>query len=589
MYLGELKLWNFRKFGSELEEFDLSKPNLTINFHKGVNLLIGENDSGKSAIIDAIKLVLKTHSFEWNRISEDDFYNAYKRLRIELTFKDFTDEEAKHFAEWLGWDDSKNPYLKIFLDVKRNDERILPYEIRAGIDDIGSSLSAEAREYLKVTYLKPLRDAESELIPKKNSRLSQIFMGYRLFKDGDEHKLVGEVKRTNEEIKNYFKENIKPDIDSFLEAFLDKESEFEISEPSLKKILESLHLKIYGEKNLGLGSHNILFISSELLHLKNEDEGLKLALIEEIEAHLHPQVQLRIIENLQEKDDIQLIITTHSPNIGSKIKLENLFICHNGDVFPMGKGNTKLDESDYKFLERFLDVTKANMFFAKGVILVEGWAEELILPALAKKIGISLTQKGISIVNVGSTAFLRYCKIFQREDDKNMFIPVAVITDLDIKPDEYKKIDSRKEIKTEEDFNIDNEISKKKEKLEGQSVRVFISPHWTLEYCLMLDSKLRVLLIDAIKFVFDEENRGERALQNLEKEIKDILTKTSDTKIATYLYHRMFLERKISKASVAQYFAELLENDNSIGKDNLENIESIQYLIEAIKYAAESE
>ncbi|WP_457644297.1 AAA family ATPase [Persephonella sp.] len=248
MYLSHLKLWNFRKFGSKSEEIDLSEPSLVINFHKGVNLIIGENDSGKSAIIDAIRLVLKTHSVEWIKITEDDFYNNSRRLRIELTFEDFTDEEAKHFIEWLGWDENKNPYLKVFLDVKRTEKRILTSEVRAGIDDIGSQLSAEAREYLKVTYLKPLRDAEAELVPRKNSRLSQIFIGHELFKDEDDHEIVNKVKLTNEEIKKYFNNEVKSIIDKFLKDFMDKESTFEIADPSLRKILESLHLKIDGEK-----------------------------------------------------------------------------------------------------------------------------------------------------------------------------------------------------------------------------------------------------------------------------------------------------------------------------------------------------
>ena len=64
MYLSNIKLWNFRKFGSD-SKFDLNKPNLDLNFKQGLNVLIGENDSGKSAIIDAIKLALKTHEFEW--------------------------------------------------------------------------------------------------------------------------------------------------------------------------------------------------------------------------------------------------------------------------------------------------------------------------------------------------------------------------------------------------------------------------------------------------------------------------------------------------------------------------------------------
>ena len=101
MYLSNIKLWNFRRFGSN-DPFDLEKPNLTLNFKKGLNVLIGENDSGKTAIVDAIKLVLKTHSFEWIRVSDEDFYKDSDRLRIELIFSDLADTEAKNFTECLS-------------------------------------------------------------------------------------------------------------------------------------------------------------------------------------------------------------------------------------------------------------------------------------------------------------------------------------------------------------------------------------------------------------------------------------------------------------------------------------------------------
>ena len=119
MYLSNLKLWNFRKFGS-MSEFDLEKPDMDLNFTKGLNVLIGENDSGKSAIIDAIKLVLKTHSYEWIRIAEDDFHQETARFRIELVFDDLSDEEAKNFTEWLGWHgegEGAKPYLRLIYDV----------------------------------------------------------------------------------------------------------------------------------------------------------------------------------------------------------------------------------------------------------------------------------------------------------------------------------------------------------------------------------------------------------------------------------------------------------------------------------------
>jgi len=212
MYLHELKLWNFRKYGGggDLvnEENKIREPDLKVQFQNGLNVLIGENDSGKTAIIDSIKLVLKTHSTEWIWVSLEDFYNNTKQMRIECIFKKLRDNEAFHFTEWLGMEgegEKIEPYLRMILDIRHNDERILPFEVRAGVDDIGNPLTAEARDYLKVTYLKPLRDAQHELIPKRNSRLSQILEGHEIFKGkADKHKLKDISRCFNCLIQKYF-------------------------------------------------------------------------------------------------------------------------------------------------------------------------------------------------------------------------------------------------------------------------------------------------------------------------------------------------------------------------------------------------
>ena len=70
---------------------------------------------------------------------------------------------------------------------------------------------------------------------------------------------------------------------------------------------------------------NRLFMAVELLHLRKQWDGLKLCLIEELEAHLHPQDQMKVIDTLQEEENIQFILTTHSPNLASKVKIEILF------------------------------------------------------------------------------------------------------------------------------------------------------------------------------------------------------------------------------------------------------------------------
>ena len=75
---------------------------------------------------------------------------------------------------------------------------------------------------------------------------------------------------------------------------------------------------------------------------------------------------------------------------------------------------TKLQPKNYDFLYRFLDATKANLFFARGVLLVEGDAENLLIPTIAKVIDRPLHRYGVSIVNVGSTAFAHFVKIFHR-------------------------------------------------------------------------------------------------------------------------------------------------------------------------------
>ena len=160
------------------------------------------------------------------------------------------------------------------------------------------------------------------------------------------------------------------------------------------------------------------------------DGGLKLAMIEELEAHLHPQAQLRLISYLQNeysKNNVQIIISTHSPILAYKINLKNLILIKNGCGYDLTEGETALYKGDYLFLQRFLDATKSNLFFAKGIIMVEGNAENILIPVIADVLGYPLEKNGISIVNVGSTAFLRYSRIMVRSDESPIGIPVSII------------------------------------------------------------------------------------------------------------------------------------------------------------------
>jgi len=599
MYLSNIKLWNFRKFGFD-GELDIEKPNLNLNFTEGLNVIIGENDSGKTAIIDALKLVLKTHSYDYIRVEDKDFYTVANRFRIELAFEGLTPDEAKNFTEWLGWigtGEEAKPFLKLNYDIKRQGKKILPADVKAGIDVDGYLLTAEAKEYLKATYLKPLRDAENELIAKRNSRLSQILLGDAAFKGKEkEHELVKIFESLSEELKKYFKgefetkvtneageeltvkpqegKQIKDKIDGYIKGFYGNnyETEFNAATNDIKSILEKLTLFLKDEPNPGLGTLNRLFMAAELLHLnKSNWSGLRLGLVEELEAHLHPQAQMQVIEAFQKQDTIQLILTTHSPNLASKLKLENLIICNNANGFPMGEAYTKLGKDNYKFLEKFLDTTKANFFFAKGVILVEGWAEEILIPSLARAIGINLTEKGVSIVNIGHTGFDHYSKIYLRTAEPFMTIPVAVITDADIR--EYEK--------NEGDYvkrDADTVHQETLQKIAGinakaeQKVKYFPAPNWTLEYSLFKSAFLITVFRNAVKAIHTKTDWN----ADFEKSLAEKLIK-----------------KGLKKTEIAYHMANAIDEDLSKSLEEREVLisvddesDAINYLLKAIKYAA---
>lgn len=499
MMISELKIYNFRRFKS----VD-GAPGLKITFHKGLNALIGENDSGKTAVIDALKLVLLTQSNEYIRPTDEDFYKSNNgdvcsEFKIDCMITEFTQNEAKNFIEYLTFkkNGDKVAYtLELHYRAWKEGYKIFQ-ELRVGDIDDGISIDGKARDLLKAVYLKPLRDAEREMSSGRSSRISQILLNHPVFKDKKEHMLLDIFQEANEKIEDYFTDDeegkrILQTIRDNLESFNDKgqasNAELKTSDIQLKAILESLSLNA-PEINPGLGELNLLFIAAELLLLKDDtDGGMKLALIEELEAHLHPQAQLRLISYLQNEyneNDVQIIVSTHSPILASKINLKNLILMKDGFGYDLAEGRTGLQKGDYLFLQRFLDSTKANLFFAKGIIMVEGDAENILIPVIADILGYPLEKYGISIVNVGSTAFLRYSGIMVREDGNIIGIPVSVITDCDVRPYDVDPVTKEKKFneKIAESTQAEEE---KNEKYTNGSVRGFTSPRWTLEYCIAM-------------------------------------------------------------------------------------------------------
>ena len=636
MIVSELKIFNFRRFKSEN-----GAPGLQITFHKGLNALIGENDSGKTAVIDALKLVLLTQSNEYIRPSEEDFYisdngEACSEFKIDCTISDFTQNEAKNFIEYLSFsktEDNVEYTLELHYRAWKEGHKIYQ-ELHVGDIEDGISIDGKARELLKAVYLKPLRDAEREMSSGRGSRISQILLNHPVFKDKKEHAILDILKNANDSIERYFTSDtdgkrILQAIRNNLELFNDKDqasnAELKTSDIQLKAILESLSLNA-PEINPGLGELNLLFIAAELLLLEDDtDGGLKLALIEELEAHLHPQAQLRLISYLQNEyteNDVQIIISTHSPILASKINLKNLILMKNRSGYDLSEGKTGLQKGDYLFLQRFLDSTKANLFFAKGIIMVEGDAESILIPVIADILGYPLEKYGISIVNVGSTAFLRYSGIMVRKDGTDIGIPVSVITDCDVRPYDVDPTTKKKTFNEKEAKSLRAKEERDKIYTNG-SVHGFTSPRWTLEYCIamscisgdfhkavhygkkILNAQEYISLTDA---KIDEANRDAEA----EAQAWDVF---SPAERAYHIYNLMLDGDGKSnlKAIVAQCLASLLhwkisiipggvtqekmfdldlygfktkEEAKATLKSEIEVDPYLSYIVNAIKYAA---
>lgn len=638
MYLSELKIKNFRQFGA-------GEPIFSVQFHEGVTALVGENDAGKTDVIDAIRHVLLTRDMEFMRLQTEDFHiqpDGQQATEITICCKlsGLSTPEKGAFAEYLTYE---GPEIVLYVhwfarrlsDVPSS-RRWVDIAVRSSPDGSGPMLDAAVRQLLATAYLRPLRDAEREMSPGRGSRLSQILNNFPEIRTGasfdkelppvdvaqaaqlslsglsdylrhlvDQHDGVSSAQKAiNTDYLARLSlsgENLQGRI-SFAEGGTEA--------ARLRQILERLELDLMegpdgkSRGNYGLGSNNLLFMACELLLLGKEPDGLALLLIEEPEAHLHPQRQLRLMEFLEaaaqpaadlRRRPVQVIVTSHSPNLTSKIPLKNLVLLHRQRAFSLAEGETNLSEGDYRFLQRFLDVTKANLFFARGLIVVEGDGESILLPTLARLLGRDLTEHGVSIVNVGGTGLRRYARILQRRDATKgvLAIPTACLADMDVMPDcapvildlvaddaDPKWTNPRRKWRVKREFGVNAAeqlvgLTAKRTKLgegDAQNIKTFVADEWTLEYDLAFAGLAEDVYIAAVLAANDDPlNESKKTRTEVEVEAKvgyaafETSAAGSRDVLCAHVYE-MFSSKRASKAIAAQYLAERLSQKKINGE-----------------------
>jgi len=462
MHISKIIIENFRNLN-----------NFEIELNEGLNVILGKNNVGKSNLIAAIRIALNSFydSIEPITLSKEDVYknekgeqNFSKPIKITIEFQNInTIGLQAEFQSILNANTNlENQTAKIIFSWLWN-EKTKRYT-RGWSGGIGDTvIDLDIFQALPVTFLGALRDALRHVSPGRKNYFSELFAESL---ENEDEKLALEIKiqeaNTNIATSDLVS-RVKTSLNGSLERIcgtksFKQEADIETSEANFDQIIKNLKITLKGRvKDLssnGLGYNNLICIAvilSKLCQLiqNKVNPQLPFLLIEEPEAHLHPQLQTLLAENLginctsEQKTSIQVIVTSHSAVIASQVKPELLHIMHKNSTdeikcFSLHKSkpsmekypnrqNFKKANIEWNKLKRIIDVTKATMFFADGIILVEGITEAMLIPVLAKKMNIDLKQHGISVIPCG-VAFNQIASLFK---EGQLEIPISIITDAD--------------------------------------------------------------------------------------------------------------------------------------------------------------
>jgi putative ATP-dependent endonuclease of OLD family len=443
-----------------------------LDVETGKNIVIvGENKVGKSNFIRALQLVLDPGLSERDRqLGLDQFWDGLGEekigatVEVSLEFTDFTGD-PRLMAHLNDCVIDPGPPMVARLTYRfqpkanlgRGPEGLADYEsVVFGGDDPDMTVGASLRRMLPLDVQIALRDAEKDLSNWRHSPLRPLIeeLASELDEEAREE-IQDQVNAAQTELVAH------PEVVATATRIGDRliaiageqhavPVTLGLAPTRLDALLRSLRLLIdngaRGIPDASLGTANLIFLTLKSLELdrlvaEGERDHTFFA-VEEPEAHLHPHVQRLVYRyflggGVADDDDtppppLTTILSTHSPHIASVTPIRSIVLLRRDAeteatvaVSTAMAPFTPRDEAD---LQRYIDVSRGEILFARGVILVEGDAERFLVPAFAEALGISLDMLGISVCSVGGTNFAPYVKLL---GPQGLSIPHVILTDRD--------------------------------------------------------------------------------------------------------------------------------------------------------------
>jgi putative ATP-dependent endonuclease of OLD family len=477
VFLESLSLTNFRSFSQG-----------TVRFNETLTVIAGENNAGKTNVLDAIRLLTTPTDGRQTRWPDrDDVRRGAASFSISASFGGLDDRQRGSLITALATPAGESAQFGLTFtpsQESRRGDRTRTVGPRGALE-----VEPRARDLIRHVHLPALRDATRELASSSPGRIE--FLLRRTTTEQDRRSLVDRAKASltslsEDKVIRTAESHIQTGFSALTQGVQPHNAHLNFAPPDLRALARDLRfqLSLAGLEptelsEAGLGYANLLFLSTVLVELAEApDADLTLFLVEEPEAHLHPQLQAATLAYLQQKardsrtkvvhagspaGHIQVIVSTHSPNLTAAVGTKHLVVLRSSVdqasheqpqqqlsgvapralvTRPVAIARLGIATEDLDKVDRYLDVTRSAFLFARRVLLVEGIAEALLAPAFGRLLfaegSTNLARlHAATIVAIDGVDFAPYVRLLLSPDPESahrVADRVIVLTDEDPYP-----------------------------------------------------------------------------------------------------------------------------------------------------------